>query len=85
MPIMPLNPQYTNSQLQSVVWKWIKGYRKPGINMDEDSDDNDLSIVGKRFSVHNTSNSPDKGSNRRKTDTSNEDKKKNRNDEPYGD
>lgn len=58
MPIPPLNQTYTNAQLLAVIWQWGKRYNKPGFAMENDDDDEeDLNMFGKRPSMDNMSDS----------------------------
>lgn len=63
MPIPPLNPNYTNTQLLAVIRKWGRKYNKPGISIDDDEDgeDSEVNLFVKRPSADNLSDSSYEG------------------------
>lgn len=79
IPIPPLDRNYTNIQLQNVVWQWIKRYSGPGVNRDDSSDGDNFLTPRKRGNEDNNSSNSDEESKRRKTELG----KRKRSDAPY--
>lgn len=79
LPILRLDPNYTNVQLHSLVWQWFNRFRNPLISLDESSDGNNFLTQRKRETIDNNSSNSDDDTKKCRIEAG----KKKRSDEPY--